>query len=482
MTQPAGADDPPPLAGEYLVTGRNRARRRTRGREREALSHIPAEAYQQPILRRRSLRGPVMWLNDPAAIKHVLVDNVANYPKNEIQLRFFTAVFGAGLLSIEGETWRSHRRIMAPSFDPRSVAAYAPAMAGACAEFLDAWRARPAGEVVDVAEAMTNLTLSIISRTMFSSDGDTLAPITHAAVGKAQASLNFNLLDLLPVIGPIRAAKRAETMRAIFADLDRALEALIAAREGSFDGAPRDLLTRLIAAKDAESGARLTAQEVRDEVVTIFLAGHETTAAAMSWVWYLLSQHPAAEAKLHAELDRVLGGRPPSADDIGQLSYTRMVIEEAMRLYPPAPGVSPRQALAADEICGQPVRPGAIVFISFWVLHHNPKIWDRPLRFEPERFAPEPSAARPRFAYLPFGAGPRVCIGQTLAVTEAVLILATLAQHVRLSLAPDETVEIQQYITLRPKGGLRMVLEHRGPGGGGGLLAGGLVARHSTPL
>jgi cytochrome P450 len=281
------------------------------------------------------------------------------------------------------------------------------------------------------------------------------------AVSGARAALNFNLLDLLPVTGPARFARLERTMRRIFAPLDAALEALIAERERNLEGAPDDLLTRLIAAKDSEGGARMSAAEVRDQMVTIFLAGHETTATAMAWVWYLLSQHPAAEAKLHAELERVLAGRAPTADDVAALAYTRMVIEEAMRLYPPAPGFSDRVALAADTLCGEPVAPGEIMLVNTWMLHRNPKYWDHPERFEPERFCAERSAGRPRFAYLPFGAGPRICIGMSLALTEAVLILAALAQRHRLRLPPGRPVELQQQVTLRPRGGLKMVLQPR---------------------
>jgi cytochrome P450 len=277
----------------------------------------------------------------------------------------------------------------------------------------------------------------------------------------ALAALNVGLLDLLPITGPARFTERERTMRRIFSPLDSALEALIADRERNLAAAPNDLLTRLITAKDAEDGGRMSASEVRDEVVLTFLAGHETTAVALTWIWYLLSQHPAVEARLHAELDQVLGARAPTADDVVRLTYTRMVAEEAMRLYPPVPGVASREALEADEVCGERIASGNIMAISSWVLHRNPKFWEHPERFDPERFSPERSAGRPRFAYLPFGAGPHICIGMSLAMTEAILIIATLARRYRLELAPGENVELQQHITLRPRGGLKMRLAGR---------------------
>jgi cytochrome P450 len=196
-------------------------------------------------------------------------------------------------------------------------------------------------------------------------------------------------------------------------------------------------------------------------VITIFMAGHETTAVTMTWVWYLLSQHPAEEARLHAELDAVLAGRAPTADDLGKLPYTRGVIEEAMRLYPPAPGISLRVARADDEICGVKVRAGTGILISPWILHRHHRLWDDPLRFDPDRFAPELSARRPRFAYLPFGGGPRICIGAALAMNEAMLILAALAQRFQPRLKEGEDVKLRSRITLTPEGGMKMLLEPR---------------------
>jgi len=245
-------------------------------------------------------------------------------------------------------------------------------------------------------------------------------------------------------------------------EFDKVIDRLITSRERvPADGQRKDLLGRLIAARDEETGGGMSAQEVRDQVVTIFMAGHETTALALTWTWYLLSQHPAAEAKLHAELDQVLGGRPPRHENLAKLPYTRMIIEEAMRLYPPAHTLS-RTALKEDVVSGHRIRPGAQVFIVPWLLHRNPKLWDRPDRFEPERFAPERAASRHRFAYIPFGAGPRICIGAAFAMAEAMLLLATIAQRYRLRLKPGFAVEPQGLITLRARYGMRMLLERRG--------------------
>jgi cytochrome P450 len=303
--------------------------------------------------------------------------------------------------------------------------------------------------------------LKIICRTMFSSDAEELAAHAGAALEFTQASLEFGMLDILPVIGRWRIKRKQDSIRAHFKNMDAAIYRLINEREKYRDEAPKDFLTRLVAAKDPDDGAGLNATEVRDEVITIFMAGHETTAVTMTWVWYLLSQHPAEEARLHQELDAVLGGRLPTAEDLPNLPYTRMVIEEAMRIYPPAPGLSMREAKEADELCGFKVTPGLQVMVSPWILHRHRLLWEDPERFDPERFTAESSAKRPRFAYLPFGGGPRVCIGATLAMTEAMLILALLAQRFRLRLKEGQHVTLQTRITLRPKNGMLTHLEHR---------------------
>lgn len=421
---------------------------------------IPLAAYQQPVWKQASPFGSAWLVSDPAGLKQVLIDKVANYPKTAMENRFFRALFGDGLLSSEGDTWKTHRRIMAPSFDPRSVAGYADTMARTSAEFAERWAELPDGAERDVSDEMTALTLDIISKTMFSADASEMTGQTGVALQKAgEAAFQFNLLDVLPIIGPIRMKQREKLMGEIFAGMDAGIERLVAARKAN--PGQTDLLGRLVAALDEETGAGLSAKEVRDEVLTIFVAGHETTASAMTFVWYVLSQQPEWEKKLHAELAEVLGGRTPTEADLPNLRLTRRIIEETMRIYPPAPGLSARVALEADEIGGQKIPKGGMVVISSWVLHRHRALWDNPETFDPDRFLPERSAGRPRFAYLPFGGGPRVCIGQVLAMTEATLILATLAQRFRLRLKEGHQVAIQNRITIRPRDGLPMRIERR---------------------
>lgn len=450
--------DAPKLAGSAPPPLKVRWHLKRPDDRQNPLPTIIATAYEQPVVRQTSPVGAFHVIADPEGVKRVMLDNVANYPKTPLERRFFSAVFGDGLLSSDGETWRAHRRTMAPSFSPANVAAYVPGMAEETLALQAQWDQAPA-EPIDIARDMTHLTLRIIARAMFSADGASLGEVMERSVAGAMATLRPGLGDFIPIVDKLRARALQRRIGTVFAELDAAVARLIAERERS--GGGDDLLARLIAARDDETGAGMSAQEVRDQILTIFVAGHETTAAAMAWIWYLLSQHPGAEAKLHAELDAVLCGRAPTNADLPKLVYTRMVIDEAMRFYPPAPGVSTRVALQADEVCGVRIPKGGYVVLSPWVTHRHRRYWDHPDRFDPERFSKAAAEGRPRFAYIPFGAGPRVCIGASLAITEMTVVLAVLAQRYRLALAPGRKVELLHRITMRPLGGLPMTVTRR---------------------
>ena len=292
----------------------------------------------------------------------------------------------------------------------------------------------------------------------FQSDAGDIADLVATGTDRYQNEVRPTLLDLIPLPRwvPRRPLRRA---RDIFSAFDRKIEGMIADRRAS-GAARQDLLARLLAARDEETGASLSAKEIRDEVITVFMAGHETTSLALTWAFYLLSQHPQVEAKLVEELGAVLKGRSAQAEDVPKLRYTRMVIDEALRLYPPAHTLA-REAIAADELAGHRIPAGATVYIVPWLLHRHRRWWDQPERFDPERFQPERSNERPRFVYMPFGAGPRICVGAAFAVTEAVLLLATIAQRYRLRLKPGHKVEPRGLITLRPRDGVAMLLERR---------------------
>jgi cytochrome P450 len=416
------------------------------------------EAFDRDILVRRMLWQRSFLLNDPAAIKRVLLDNVANYPKTSLTRLLLEPGMGKGLITAEGEIWRRHRRIMAPAFDHRSILSYSPIMTQVAEELVAKWHELPEGTTIDVAAAMMQATLTVISRTMFSSDSEHIADVVRRGVERYQAEVRPTLADLLGLPhwlshrGKLRASARA------LSEFDIAINRLIETRIQSHDASPKDLLGRLLAERDEDTSGSLSIQEVRDEVITTFIAGHETTGQALTWVWYLLSQHPAEEAKLHAEIKTVLGGRPPRHEDLAKLTYTRMIIEEAMRLYPPAHTIS-RTPQADDEICNLRIPKGSVVLISPWVLHRHRRLWERPDAFEPERFAPERAATRSRFSYLPFGAGPRICIGASFAMAETMLMLAAIAQRFSLRLAPGHKVEPQGLITLRARYGMMMTIK-----------------------
>lgn len=423
-----------------------------------SIATYPRSAYEVDFIDRSFLWARVYIINDPEGVKRVLLDNAANYTKTRLARRLLEPGLGHGLLTSEGETWRRHRRVMAPSFDPRSVASYAPLMVRHAETMLSAWDKLPDNSELTLDRAMMRLTLDIIAGAMFSADAADIAELVATGTDRYQSEVRPNLLDLIPVPHwvPRRPLRQG---RDIFSAFDRKIERMIADRRGG--GAERrDLLARLLAARDEESGAGLSAQEIRDEVITIFMAGHETTSLALTWTFYLLSQSPAVEAKLLDELGTVLGGRPAQADDVPKLRYARMVIDEALRLYPPAHTLA-REAVSPDVLVGRPIAAGATVYIVPWLLHRHRRWWDRPDHFDPERFRPERASERPRFAYLPFGAGPRICLGAAFAITEAVLLLATIAQRYRLRLKPGHRVEPRGLITLRPREGVAMLLERR---------------------
>jgi len=419
-----------------------------------AIAPYDDDAREQDIIERKVLWWRSFLINDPSAIKRVLLDNARNYTKDEIARRILEPGLGRGLLTSEGETWRRDRHIMAASFDRRSMPAYAPTMVQAAESLIAEWSTEPDGAVIDVHDAMKAVTLKIICQSMFSTEASEIIDLADEGISRYQSAARPSLLDLL---GAPRALTPARRSRRHLLKLYKAIDMLIARRSAGKGVQPDDLLTRIIESRDGATGAAMSAQEVRNQVVTVFMAGHETTALALTWAWYLLSQNQGPEEELHAELRSVLGERTPTYDDIPNLRYTRMIVEESMRLYPPAHTLA-RTATGPDQLVGRDVPAGSTIFIVPWLLHRRSAIWKDPDRFDPGRFSQEASAERHRFSYIPFGAGPRICIGMAFAMTEAVLLLSTIAQRYRLRLAPGQVVEPQGLITLRPRHGMRMQL------------------------
>jgi cytochrome P450 len=396
-------------------------------------------------------------LRHPDHIREVLVNDASAFGKGHTAFVRLGAVLGDSLLTSDGDSWRRQRRLVQPAFAPARLAEYAEVMADEAARSAEGL-ARSSGTIRDLSAEMTSLTLQIVARTLFGQRAHDSPRIT-----RAMASLNesFGSPDLLPAALPTPGRRR---MRRAIADLDATVYDMIARRASELEGAqarPRDLLQRLLDARD-DDGERLSPKEVRDQLVTLYLAGHDTTSHALSWTFYLLSQNPHAQHKLDEELERVLHGRLPRYEDLPALVYTEQVIKEAMRIYPPVMAI-PRSVLRDVTIGGYAVPAGSEVVIWVYRTHHDPRFYPEPERFMPERFDAEHGAARPKHAYLPFGAGQRACIGQAFAMIEAQLIVATFAQRLSLRYAGKKAPALRLGVTLAPKGGLPMhVAERRG--------------------
>ena len=395
-------------------------------------------------------------LSHPDVIEYVLVENNRNFTKTRI-LRRNRRLLGDGLLTSDGGFWRRQRRLAQPAFHRKRVAAYGEVMAAFARRSLEGWRD---GETIDVHEEMMRLTLEIVAKCLFDADVGAEARVVGRAMKVALE--NFSSQRRL-----IRIPKSIPTPRNFRFEmaarrLDRIVHTIIEERRKS--GEDRgDLLSMLMLAQD-ESGERMTDEQLRDEVMTLLLAGHETTANALSWAFWLLSSNIEAEAKLAEELGRVLGGRVPTMADLPTLPYAERVLKESMRLYPPA-WVMGREAIGECEVGGYRMPARTTALMSQWVVHRDPRYHHDPERFDPDRWTAEYEEGLPRFAYFPFGGGPRQCIGASFAMTEARLILATVAQRFRMELAPGQRVEPHPSITLRPKEGIRMTLAQRSQGG-----------------
>jgi cytochrome P450 len=395
-------------------------------------------------------------VNHPEGIARILQENNRNYGKGALTLGILRPVAGNGLFLSEGEFWLRQRRLMQPTFHHRHVAAFGTMIVDATQAMLDRWQAHAnEGQPRDIMREMSGLTLDVVSRALFSTPAG-----YDAGVAQAIATLveDIGYRFAVPFYPPPRVpTPRNRRHRAALGALDRAIYGIIAARRRG-DTAGDDLLGLLMGVRDEDTGQGMSDQQLRDEVITLFVAGHETTAVALAWACHLLAAHPEAAERVQAEQTGVLGDRAAAAADLPRLPYARMVIDETMRLYPPA-WITNRQAIADDEVCGYHIPAGAVVLVSPYVMHRHPAYWEQPERFDPERFAPERSAGRPHYAYFPFGGGPRQCIGKGLALMEAQLILAAVAQRFRLRHVPGHNVEPHALVTLRPRGGLPMLVE-----------------------
>jgi cytochrome P450 len=388
----------------------------------------------------------------PDQIEDVIVNSARKFIKGRI-LRVNRHLFGNGLLTSEGDFWLRQRRMMQPAFHRNRIANYASTMTDSATRLIVNWKD---GQQLNLHDAMMHLTLQVVGKTLFHSDVERDTPrVGENLQTLLEYTMDFRRLLITPRWLPTR--RNLDAKRAV-RELTRIIDRIIQQRRDSNEDAG-DLLSLLIQAQD-EDGSRMTTQQLRDEALTLFLAGHETTASALSWTWMLLAQHPRVEKKLHTELDSALGGRVPTLEDISRLPYTGHVLSESMRLYPPAWAMA-RLAIEGHELGGYPIPKGTGVAAVTYIVHRDPRWYENPEEFCPERWEGDLLKKIPRFAYFPFGFGPRQCIGNAFALMEATLVLATIAQRFRFTLLPDHPIVPLPSITLRPRHGLFVQLHSR---------------------
>ncbi len=425
----------------------------------DLLSIWDEKAFSDEFMSQKILKQHVFVVNSPDVIRYVMVENKDNYERKSPQMkRALEPLLGDGLFISDGDTWASRRKIQTPLFDHSHIKMFSEVMISTITEMADDWQSQGDGAQLSVHTEMGKLAAEIIARTLFgeklgaeNSTAIVNAFADYQSVVKQMALSNFlGLPDWFPnVNGKIgKARKAAKTIH-------NAIDSIIAKAEK--EGHEGTMVAEFIKANQSDNGLdTMTRKQIRNEIIVLFMAGHETTANVLAWTWYLISQSPDVEKKLHDELDRVLDGRTPEMEDIDNLEYTRAILDETMRLYPPVPILS-RQALKEDKIRGKKIPAGSLMLIVPWLIQRHKKFWTDPDSFIPERFMP--GAKKPiKFTYIPFSAGPRVCIGKNFGITESVLAIAILAQRFRLSLAPETTVTHECRLTLRPKGSLPMIL------------------------
>ena len=422
---------------------------------RDTLSFIERAKDHGDVVRMRFFYLTVHFLYHPTHIEHVLSTNARNFIKSRsLRTPFFRRLVGKGLLTSEGEVWKRQRRLAQPAFHRQRISAYGDVMVEYTRRMVSQWKP---GEKRDIHRDMMRLTLEIVVKTLFdadvSQDADKVGNVLSRLVMPfaSQATLKWIADNRLPT----------PTHRSFNRDVDE-IDSIVyriieeRRRSGIDQG---DLLSMLLAAHD-EDGSQMTDRQLRDEVMTLFLAGHETTALTLSWVWYLIARNPSVEQKFHQELDEVLRGRAPVAADLPRLKYSEMIAKEAMRLYPPAYGVG-REALEDCEIGGFRIPRGSQLFMFQWVTQRDPRFFPDPDQFKPERWTEEFINTLPKYAYFPFGGGPRVCIGNYFAMMEIVLLMATIGQRFRFSVQQEKPVKLLPAMSLRPKDGIHVTVGAR---------------------
>jgi len=423
---------------------------------RDTLSFITRCRSYGDIVRMRFFYLTVYFLYHPDYIETVLSTNAKNFIKSRsLRSNFFQRLVGNGLLTSEGDFWRRQRRLAQPAFHRQRISTYAEVMVEYTKRLCASWRN---GEIRDIHRDMMRLTLEIVVKTLFNADVSNDADRVGAVLAKmvrpfaSQATLKWIADNRLPTPAHRSFHKAAR-------EIDEIVYRIIAERRASGQD-EGDLLSMMLASHDEDDGTQMTDRQLRDEVMTLFLAGHETTALTLSWAWYLLAKNPDAEKKFHSELDEVLGDREPTIADVSRLKYTEMIAKEAMRLYPPAYGVG-RETIAECEIGGYRVAPKTQVFMFQWATQRDERFFPEPDRFYPERWTEEFTNSLPKYAYFPFGGGPRICIGNYFAMMELILLLATIGKEFRLPLVSDAQIKLLPAMSLRPAEAILVKVQRR---------------------
>jgi cytochrome P450 len=392
--------------------------------------------------------------NHPDYAKHVLSDNAANYHKG-IGLVQAKRAIGNGLLTSDGDLWRDQRKVIQPAFQAKQIARQSGVVAAEAAALVARLQTHQRAGAINVMPEMTKVTLGVLGQALLNTDLSGYDKIGHAFESvQEQAMFEMVTLGVMPMWVPLPKQLRFRKARA---ELDRVVNALVDDERTRPKGSGQDIMSRLVTSTAGESDAEVARTRIRDELVTLLLAGHETTASTLSWAFYLIGEHPQVWQRLHDEAVAVLGDRPPEHEDLRSLTYTNMVVQEVMRLYPPV-WILPRLAQQDDEVGGYHVPAGSDVVVSPYIMHRNPEFWLDPERFDPERFAGEAVKARPTYAYIPFGAGPRFCVGNNLGMMEAVFVIATVVRQLRLTTKPGYRVQAEPMLSLRIRHGLPMLV------------------------
>ncbi len=414
------------------------------------------------LVRMPVMPGLTIFLSThPDHAEHILVTHSERYAKPDFFLKPMGLVQGQGLFSSEGDFWKKQRRLMQPAFQQKQIMRLHGVVQDCVQDLLIEWEAKPEGEIFDIAPEMTRLTLKIVGKMLFSVDisdeSGRLRQALRIGVEYVYSRLTSPLSPplWLPTHTNRQFQRAKETIDEIVLEIIR--------DRRSRPNEEEDLLSMLIAAQDGETGEGMSDRQLLNEVITLINAGHETTATSLAWTWQLLGTHQDIMANLQDEVDDILTDSIATYEQLSKLTYTRRVFDESLRLCPPGMGLAPRAALEDDEIDGYFIPKGAILNIAFYYTLRHPDFWENPTRFDPDRFLPERVSKRPKYAYMPWGAGPHVCIGKSLAVMEAVMILSAIAQRFHIDLVSTQPVEIDPRFTLRPRGGIQVTLRKRKP-------------------